>query len=238
MLCEYGCGIKAKYLLKFKNNNKWCCSKKHQNCKVNKVEPWNKGLTNVYSKETIEKMSRSGKLKKFSKEHRKNLSKSLKKRKLSNEHKNKISVSLTGRSFSKEHREKLKVSNKGKWLGRKHKKETKEKMRKHMLNGGAAHANSFVRNPSKPQVKLFNLCQELFPYPILNYPCIFTNKSIDIAIPTLNIAIEYDGSYYHQDEKYDKIRQEELEKQGWKFIRYLDYVPSKKQLLQDVSFLL
>jgi len=112
----------------------------------------------------------------------------------------------------------------------------RENMKEFMLNGGAAHALSFVRNPSKPQIELFNLISEVCPYPIMNYPCL--NKSIDIAIPKLSIAVEYDGSYFHQDKEADDIRQKLLESEGWKFLRYLDYIPSKDELLKDIIELL
>lgn len=114
--------------------------------------------------------------------------------------------------------------------------EYREKRRQYMLNGGAAYILSFVKNPSKPQVILFKKCQTILPYPIMNYPC--KNKSIDIVIPQLSIAIEYDGSYWHQDEKADKKRQKLLEDEGWKFLRYVDYIPTKKELLKDVNKLL
>jgi len=108
----------------------------------------------------------------------------------------------------------------------------KEITRQRMLNGGAAHALSFMSNPSKPQVELFHLVQEVCPYPIMNYPCL--NKSIDIAIPKLSIAIEYDGSYWHQDQEADDIRQKLLEEEGWIFLRYRDYVPTKNELTHDI----
>ena len=105
-----------------------------------------------------------------------------------------------------------------------------------MKNGGAAHALSFSKNPSKPQVELFKLVQGLCPYPVMNYPC--SNFSIDIAIPQLGIAIEYDGSYWHQNKNYDRMRQTLLEKQGWTFIRYVDYLPTKHELRKDIQRIL
>ncbi len=105
-----------------------------------------------------------------------------------------------------------------------------------MKTGGASYCNRFIKNPSKPQIKLFQLCQALLPYPILNYPC--CGYSIDIAIPTLNLAIEYDGSYWHQDEQYDKHRQEQIENEGWVFLRYVDEIPEKQQLNNDIRRLL
>jgi len=101
-----------------------------------------------------------------------------------------------------------------------------------MKNGGAAHARSFIQNPSKSQVELFNLVKEDHPESILEYPCL--NYSIDIVIPNLKIAIEYDGSYWHQDQEKDDKRQREIEDQGWTFLRYRDYVPSKEELRKDI----
>ena len=102
-----------------------------------------------------------------------------------------------------------------------------------MINGGAANCNRFIKNPSKPQIALFKLCQKLLPYPIMNYPC--KGYSIDIAIPQLNLAIEYDGSYWHQDKEYDKKRQNELEQEGWNFLRYIDKVPKEEHLFNDIK---
>ncbi len=102
----------------------------------------------------------------------------------------------------------------------------------YMLNGGAAHAASFVKNPSKSQVELYKLIKSLYPDSMLNYPSL--NRVIDIAIPDQMIAIEYDGSYWHQDQEADETRQKELEAIGWKFLRYYDYVPSIDELEKDL----
>lgn len=113
-----------------------------------------------------------------------------------------------------------------------------ERDRERMLNGGAAYMLSFVRNPSKPQVKLFHLIQEVCPYSVLNYPCVALNCSIDIAVPQLSLAIEYDGSYWHQDEESDRKRQQILEEEGWTVLRYRDYIPTKEELLKDINQIL
>jgi len=105
-----------------------------------------------------------------------------------------------------------------------------------MNNGWAAHMNSFIKNPSKPQVKLFKICKSIFPETILNYKCL--NYSIDIAIIDEMIAIEYDGSYWHQDKDADLRRQKNIERQGWSFLRYTDYVPTKEELQKDVKKLI
>jgi 5-methylcytosine-specific restriction endonuclease McrA len=83
-ICEYGCGQEAKYQFK---NGKWCCSKSTNSCFGNRQkkreqlkgislsiehkkklseakkgkEPWNKGKTGVYSKESLKLMSKATK---------------------------------------------------------------------------------------------------------------------------------------------------------------------------------
>jgi len=111
----------------------------------------------------------------------------------------------------------------------------KEKRRQYMLNGGAAYCNRFIKNPSKPQVELFQIIKKLYPDAILNYQCM--NFSIDIAIPTLKVAIEYDGSYWHQNKNKDLIRQQIIEKRGWKFLRYVDIVPSITKIRKDIEII-
>jgi G:T-mismatch repair DNA endonuclease (very short patch repair protein) len=104
-----------------------------------------------------------------------------------------------------------------------------------MINGGAQYTHSFITNPSKPQVELFNLVKQIDICPILNFAVKEVNKCIDIALPHRKIAIEYDGSYWHQDEEKDKQRQKQIESLGWKFIRYRDRVPSLDELRLDIQ---
>ena len=110
-----------------------------------------------------------------------------------------------------------------------------EKLRIWMKDGHAAYMNMFIKNPSKPQTELYNMILFLCPYAIINYPCL--NYSIDIAIPFLNLAIEYDEPYWHQDKEADKKRQKKLEEEGWLFLRY-EIIPTKEQLLNDVNKIL
>ena len=111
-----------------------------------------------------------------------------------------------------------------------------EKIKQRMLNGGAARANAFVKSPSKPQVELFNKVKSLYEDAILNYPCL--NYSIDVAIPSLKVAIEYDSSYWHNygnNKENDKLRQDKLETLGWKVVRYTDQVPSLEDIQKNVG---
>ncbi len=118
-------------------------------------------------------------------------------------------------------------------LGTKHTKEWRDNQQEYMLNGQAAYMNSFIKNPSKPQVELYKLAKLIDPDAIINFPSL--NYSIDIAIPDQMIAIEYDGSYWHQNKEVDIKRQKELELIGWKFLRYQDYVPMIKELKSDLQ---
>lgn len=167
---------------------------------------------------------------------------------------------LFGKHHSVETRKKIseagKKTNHSYWLGKHRSDETKQKISKaqkgkqgniqtpelreasriRMLNGGAAHANSFIKNPSKPQVELFQMVQYFFSDAQMNFPSL--NYSIDIALPKYKIAIEYDGSFWHNKRKeYDIIRQKQLEKIGWQFLRYLDKIPNNKELYSDLKLL-
>jgi len=108
-----------------------------------------------------------------------------------------------------------------------HRKRTSE----YALNGHATYMCSCNSNPSKPQAVLFELIKSLYSTAILNHPSL--NFSIDIAIPDLNIAIEYDEPYWHDFEK-DKIRQRKLETIGWRFLRYISYVPTINELKNNI----
>jgi hypothetical protein len=109
-------------------------------------------------------------------------------------------------------------------------------LRERMLDGGAVHALSFLKNSSKPQVALYKMLQQLCPNPIMNYPIYYRKKwnySIDIADPRLGLAFEYDEPYWHKHKGRDLLRQRRIEEIGWKFLRY-EKVPTLEQLKLDV----
>lgn len=107
-----------------------------------------------------------------------------------------------------------------------------EEHRQYMLDGGAAYCNKFIKNPSKPQIKLYKMVLEVCPYAIMNYPCL--NYSIDIAIPFLNLAFEYDGGYWH-NENLDKTRDEKLKEIGWETFRFKDRIPSFSEIRRIIN---
>lgn len=110
-----------------------------------------------------------------------------------------------------------------------------------MNNGFAAYMCSFVKNPSIEQVALFKKVKSLYPSAILQYPILSLNYCLDIAIPDLVVAIEHDMKDYHslkEVKNNDIIRQNKLESEGWKFIRYIDIVPNIEQIKKDIDSLI
>jgi len=230
-ICIYGCGKEAKFQLK---NGKWCCSKSSNSCLVNK-----KKLTEIRNRsEQIEK-HRNYKLKYFS-----NLENKKKNKETQNsfEVKKKQSEKRTKYWSNPENRKKAsEIQNRPETIKKQRDawtEERREKQRKYMLNGGALRSNKFVKSPSKPQIKLYNLIKEIYPAAEIEHWEDTVSKRIDIGIKDLMIAIEYDGSYWHQDKEKDNNRQKKLEALGWKFIRYVDYIPSKEQVNNDIKELI
>ena len=258
MLCEYGCGQEAIFLLKFKSGkNKWCCSKEYRQCKNYRRK--------ISEKTNGHKGSRKGETKENN-EWLKWLSKQLTGRKLPKEVCDKISEGNKGKKISEESRRKqaLSITGSGNYLYGKHRdEETKKKIsntmkekckgkrptqqcidasrevnRQRLLNGQSSYMNKLIKNPSKPEVMLRESIKKLYPtceyqYQVLNY-------SIDIAIVNHKIAIEYDG-WYHFDCKehieYHSKRQKEIENLGWKFIRYniFQKFPTLEIILSDIK---
>lgn len=114
-------------------------------------------------------------------------------------------------------------------------KELREQRRIDGAKGYLKAIENGYQGPSKPQIELFNLVKEIFPSAILDQE----NNSyvLDIAIPEYRLAIEYDGSYWHNDER-DKIRDLVLESVGWKTLRFKDYIPTKEELIQKIEEIL
>lgn len=194
--------------------------------------------------------------KKFSSQSKKKISDSIKKWNLNNQ----------PIWFGKKHSEKTKLKIGLKSIGRKQSEESKERKRTNMLNGQSKYMNSLPRNPeklrkfkenkrqwmlekgkyvksfikkiSKDEIKLRNIVKEiytncLFQYGVLNY-------ELDIVIPEYKIAIEFDGYYHFNSEEnkiYHKERQEKIENEGWKFLRYtmFDKFPSIEKIKEDIE---
>ena len=64
-----------------------------------------------------------------------------------------------------------------------------------------------------------------------------------MAIPYLDIIIEYDGWYHFDTEEhkqYHNKRQQEIEEEGWKFLRYniFQKFPTLEQVKEDIQKLI
>jgi len=228
MKCEYGCGQEATYQFK---NGKWCCSTDFKKC-----SNMRKKYSREKSKEELEKIGSKNAGKIVSKVTRERL-----KRNCSFSRKT-VKEKIFQKEIQSRPEVKEKKSKSMKQFWDRMGIERKGRFRERMIAGGAVHANSFVKNPSWPQISIFRMSFLLLPSPILNYP-IYTGKqrrdySLDIADSKLGINIEYDGFQWHKDKKKDEKRDEELKTQGWKILRYRDIVPSLQQLRNDINRIL
>lgn len=214
MICNYGCGREA--IKQFKNG-KGCCSKFTNSC------------PEVRRKLREKKIGT-----KQNEEHKK---------KNSNSHIGQIPWNKNKKTGpqTEEHKRKQQITSIKWWNNH---PEVKEERSLFMKTIGGAYANSFNKNPSKPEKNLRSVVSQVAPYVIFNYP-IYRGKgkrsySVDIVVSKLGIIIEYDGWYHSNSEERkerDKQRQQEIEEDGWKFIRYniFQKFPSKKQVLNDIQ---
>ncbi|WP_342534993.1 zinc-ribbon domain-containing protein [Lysinibacillus sp. FSL K6-1151] len=72
---------------------------------------------------------------------------------------------------------------------------------------GCSECNS-IRQTSFPEQIIFFYLKNAFPDTINRFN--YHNQEIDVFIPLLNLAIEYDGSYYHQNAEKDVRKNNEL----------------------------
>jgi|GEM_PF-2468636 len=114
-------------------------------------------------------------------------------------------------------------------------KEFRNKQSALMKNGLAVYANSFVKNPSWPQIKTYNNVRTLYQEAVLNYQ--FKRYSLDIAIPSIKLDIEYDGFRYHENREKDNTRDNFLRSHGWRVLRYRDHIPKTEQLKNDIIYM-
>jgi very-short-patch-repair endonuclease len=258
--CCYGCGQEAKF--KFKNG-KWCCCSSHNKCeniknkntgntghkctdeKKEKIRQGNTGK--IISEKTKHLISISSKIWSNSENGKKILSNNGKMRKgkklklWSEDQKNKLREKRLGKNnpmFGFHHSDKTKSIIGLNSSKLKHTDEFKEKMRQRMLNGGHEYVSSFITKISKEEKELREMVKNLYSNCIYQFK-IFRYE-IDVAIPEYKIAIEYDGWYHFDSEEhkqYHKFRQERIEGEGWKFLRYniFQKFPTLDQIEKDLN---
>ena len=96
---------------------------------------------------------------------------------------------------------------------------------------------------SKPQKQLVEKLSALYPGRcFLEYPCDRCLLDIMIDFGSVKIDVEYDGKYWHQDERRDNRRNAFVKSQGYKILRILgcnhDILPDSETLESAVSELL
>lgn len=100
-------------------------------------------------------------------------------------------------------------------------------------------ANGNVRT-SKQQLQLQQLLKEIYGDCDLNKPCGSCFLDCVIEHKGVNIDVEYDGEYWHQDAQQDMRRDEFVKSQGYKVLRIRGKhdIPTKEQLIQHIEELI
>lgn len=103
---------------------------------------------------------------------------------------------------------------------------------------------TFYKNGTMPtssqQLQMYNIIKQRYKNAELNYP--FSNCSLDVfvCINNINIDIEYDGKYWHQDQQADLRRDKYLQSQGFKVLRIRSArkIPTEEQLFSAIDELI
>jgi len=233
MLCEYGCGQEGKHTLK---NGKRCCSESQNSCPVIKKRTGD---------------PKRGRTKENNEGRKKQAEKLIGRTKENHEGRRIQAEKITGRT--KETHEECRIQSEymknggASYTASFVTKESRKRQSKRMKDWQAVYMCSCISDDSKPENELFYMTCTLLPRPIHKFP-IYRGKGkrnyvVDIADSSLGIILEFDGWYhfYKEDRKeYDKRRQQEIEEEGWKFLRYniFQKFPTLDQVKEDIKKLL
>ena len=126
-------------------------------------------------------------------------------------------AAITAESYSQAARKRAALlwANKEAVMQRRYETGFYDKVSAYMKAGGVAKAKlaSCRGRPSKPQLEMFRMVQTVWPEAALEHPV--GSRVIDVAVPSLRLAMEYDGTYWHQDAQEDALRDAELHAAGW-----------------------
>lgn len=108
--------------------------------------------------------------------------------------------------------------------------EVRAKINKTLLENGNVKT-------SKQQLQLQQVLKEIYGDCDLNKPCGSCFLDCAIVYNGINIDVEYDGEYWHQDEQQDRRRDEFVKSQGYKILRIRGRydIPTKEQLIQHIE---
>lgn len=92
---------------------------------------------------------------------------------------------------------------------------------------------------SRQQILLYEIIKEKYPTAELNYPFSGCLLDIFICIDNINIDVEYDGSYWHQDQQRDIKRDKFLQSNGFKTLRIRSghLLPTEEELFNAIDYL-
>jgi len=111
-----------------------------------------------------------------------------------------------------------------------HREDLKDRLMNHFLN-------NVYSGPTKPQIALFDVVKLYYSDSVLDRQ--LGLYMLDVAVDDIKLDIEYDCSYWHtrttdQIEK-DKRRNSFLLSNGWRVMRYIDYVPTGTEFYWDLQ---
>ena len=131
------------------------------------------------------------------------------------------------------YREKMSNMSKTQWEDEEYKKEMSRKHKERLKGKNPFKANGL--KPTKPQQELYEKVKMFFPDAKDNFTVVTaeSRRYPDIFIPCLNLIVEYDGSYWH-DEETDKKRDDELVEAGYKILHFVDNVPHELQVFGQI----
>lgn len=93
---------------------------------------------------------------------------------------------------------------------------------------------------SSQQIAIYEMLKENHYNVELNYPVSNVNLDVAIFIDKFKIDLEYDGSYWHQDDQKDRKRDEFIKSEGWKVLRIESRrkIPSFQEIKMSIDKLL
>lgn len=119
-------------------------------------------------------------------------------------------------------------------------KEQRERMRVSAIERMKKGEGTYFNNgPSKAEQELFDFIKSIIPDALQGDKEILSGMELDIVIPSLKIAIEYNGGYCHSDlfkeKKYHLTKQEQAKEKGYRLIHIweCDWI-NKKEIIKSI----
>jgi len=195
----------------------------------------------MHSEETKQKLSIAHKTSRNRQIHSDNLKKVRQSGKYGDEWKAKISIGLkkyfethSGPIISDEGKARISAFNKGRIVSEK----TRKKLSNHLKAHPEQQFNAKLARKgrlSHPQKVMFEVLKQWFLEDDLKMNHVVrtdTWRFIDVAIPSLCLGFEYDGSYWHQDITKESLRDQSLINCGWTIVHIdengLKYIAQKE----------